>query len=305
MKKLLRTVAAVVTAGLLASCAADPFEQSTGASSTNDSSTITIGTANFPESEIIGTIWASALEAKGYDVAIKSGIGSREVYLKALAEGSVDIVPEYSGNVTQFYLSKTSEELPTGATSADIIEKLKTVLPEEIAAGEPAPAESKDAYRVTREFAEKHKLTTLADLAALESVTVAGNPELKDRPYGAAGLKDIYNVPVKDFLAISDSGGPLTIEALQSGAADIADIYTTSPLFGADLVTLEDPKNMILPQQVLPLLRDSAVAPEVRDVINAINQKLTTERLIEMNERSAGAEKASPKKIAEDFLASV
>ena len=68
-----------------------------------DGQTVTIGTANFPESEIIGQIWAQALRDAGYEVTVKSGIGSREVYLSALEDGSINVVPEYAGNLTQFY----------------------------------------------------------------------------------------------------------------------------------------------------------------------------------------------------------
>ena len=154
--------------------------------------TVSLGTANFPESEIIGQIWAEALRQAGYNVEIKSGIGSREVYLKALEEGTIDIVPEYAGNLTQYY-----GELEQGADADDVRATLTEVLPDDLEAGEFSPAESKDAYRVTRATADQFDLKTIADLDKLDAITVAAPPEFAERPYGPKGLTDVYGIGVR------------------------------------------------------------------------------------------------------------
>ncbi|WJZ03815.1 ABC transporter substrate-binding protein [Corynebacterium freiburgense] len=294
---------------LLTACGHDPLNTPTGSESAATNSTaqngkhITIGTANFPESEIIGQIWAVSLEDAGYDVKVQSGIGSREVYLKALQEGTVDLVPEYSGNLAQYYISEAGhEELKAGADNAEVLAALNKVLPAGLSTGKVAPGESKDSFRVTREFAEQHKLVSLEDLANMEGLRLAGNPELKERPYGPKGLEEVYNIPAVELVPIADSGGPLTVAALNDGAADIADIYTTSPTYGHDLVTLEDPKNLVLPQHVLPLMRGKSIHGEARDIIGAVTERLTTEELQKLNARNVGDEKAEPRTIALDFV---
>lgn len=306
MKIRLTTTLFAVAALALSSCSSgdDPLDTSAAPDAGDD--TITIGTANFPESEIIGQIWAAALEDAGFDVEISSGIGSREVYLKALEEGSVDLVPEYSGNLAQYY----GAELEPGTDPEGVVEKLTDVLPEGLVAGDIADGESKDSYRVTRELADEHNLETLADLGRLDQVRIAANPEFAERPYGPPGLASVYGVPEDriSVVPISDGGGPLTIAAVTEGTAEVADIYTTSPLLDSsgkevDLVTLEDPEQLVLPQNVLPLMRADALPQEALDAINGISDDLSTEALVELNLRNIGEEKAEPPVIARDFVA--
>ncbi|GAB2497829.1 Glycine betaine/carnitine/choline-binding protein OpuCC precursor [Corynebacterium atrinae] len=299
MKKRLAAIAAFALVLTACSSPSDPL-----ATESSDD-VITIGTANFPESEIIGQVWAQALEDAGFQVEVTSAIGSREVYLRALEEGSVDLVPEYAGNLAQFY----GADLPTGATPADVDTALSEVLPEGLSTGNLAEGESKDSYRVTRSLADDRGLTTLADLSKLDQVRIAANPELAERPYGPRGLTSVYNVDASTItmVPISDGGGPLTIAALTSGSADVADIYTTSPLLDSagneiDLVTLDDPEGLVLPQNVLPLMRSGALPDGAVDAINGASALLTTDALVAMNLRNIGKEKAEAPVIAREFL---
>lgn len=296
------SAAAALVLGLAACTNTDPTAAPGGE---NDSDTITIGTANFPESEIIGQIWAEALRDAGFDVEVTSGIGSREVYLSALENGEVDVVPEYSGNLSQFY----NAEVEQGADSPTVYSAAEEVLPETLALAEFSPAESKDSFLVTPETAEEYNLSTLADLQNMDEIVLAGNPELAERPYGPQGLTEVYGVDAEKIRMnpISDGGGPLTVAALLSGEANVADIYTTSPHLDSDgnevdLITLEDPENLILPQNVLPVYRADAIPQEALDVINDVNAELTTDDLTQMNLRNVGEEKAEPQVIARDYL---
>ncbi len=81
------------------------------------SDTITVGSAEFPENEIIAEIYAQALEAKGIKVKKKLNIGAREAYIPALKNGEIDLLPEYSGNLLTYLDPKAT------ATSEDDIEE--------------------------------------------------------------------------------------------------------------------------------------------------------------------------------------
>src|SRR5690349_21146954 len=98
-KTKLTALAAVAALGLaLAGCGSDD-PTSSGSS---DKGTITVGSAAFPENEIIAEIYAQALEAKGVKVKKQLNIGAREAYIKALKDGAIDLVPEYTGNLLAY-----------------------------------------------------------------------------------------------------------------------------------------------------------------------------------------------------------
>lgn len=309
MKKRFSFLAALTaSAVVLVGCTSSDPTSGDGASGDDDTSaeTVIIGTANFPESEIIGQVWAAALEEEGFDVEVNSGIGSREVYTGAIEEGSVHVFPEYIGSLAQYY----DADVSIGADSEEVAAALTDALPESLAISELAPGQNSDSFQVLPDTAEEYDLTTIGDLANIDEIVLASQPETMERPFNPEGLEAVYGVPADsiEINAISDGGGPLTVSALVQGAANVANVYTTTPTYDSDgnrveLVTLEDPEAIILPENVTALYRADDVPAEVLDVINGVNADLTTERLIEFNERNIGEEKADPSVIAVDFIA--
>ncbi|MDO5737188.1 MAG: ABC transporter substrate-binding protein [Propionibacteriaceae bacterium] len=291
-------------AALLAGCSTgDPMSTdptTTSGGETAVATTVTVGSAGFPEAEIIAELYAQALEADGITVERNMQIGAREAYIAALEDGSVDLLPEYTGNLLQFWDADATAQTPE-----DVLTALREAAPADARVLEPSSAENKDSYVVTSEFSSKNSITSLADLAGFDGVLrLAANPELPKRPYGPMGLTEIYGVPAAniDFTPIDDGGGPLTVQALTDGDVDMIDLYSTTPaIVEMNLVVLEDPKNMIVSQQVFPLVSDR-VPDSADERLNAVSAALTTEDLIAMNARNQGDEKASPDTIAMDWL---
>ncbi|MBV9831134.1 MAG: glycine/betaine ABC transporter, partial [Marmoricola sp.] len=123
-------------------------------------SSITVGSANFPENVVLAEIYAGALEAQGAKVERKLNIGSREKYFPALKAGSLDLFPEYTG-VTLQYLSKGATE----TAPDDVYAALGKALPSNLIALDKAAAEDKDAIVVTKQTADKFHLKSIGDLA--------------------------------------------------------------------------------------------------------------------------------------------
>jgi glycine betaine/choline ABC-type transport system substrate-binding protein len=121
---------------------------------------LTVGSANFPENVILAEIYAGALTAQGATVKEKLNIGSREKYFPALKAGSLDLFPEYSGTVLQF-IDKTA----TATSPDDVYAALAKALPPNLIELDKAAAEDKDAIVVTKKTADKFHLKTIADLA--------------------------------------------------------------------------------------------------------------------------------------------
>jgi osmoprotectant transport system substrate-binding protein len=121
---------------------------------------ITVGSANFPENVILADIYADALQAAGATVKKKLNIGSREKYIPGLKDGSIDLIPEYSGVLLQYF-----DKSATATTSTDVFGALPAALPSTLMVLNESAAEDRDAIVVTAATAAKYHLKSIADLA--------------------------------------------------------------------------------------------------------------------------------------------
>jgi osmoprotectant transport system substrate-binding protein len=293
--KFIAGLAAAALGLSMSACGSDPTE---GKKSASD--TITVGSAAFPENEIIAEIYAQALEAGGVKVNKKLNIGAREAYIPALKNGEIDLLPEYSGNLLAYLDPKA-----TATSEADIEDALVDALPDNLDVLDAAKAEDKDSLNVTSEFADKNDIATIADLKKVKDLKLGANPEFKTRPYGIPGLEKVYGITGITFIPIGDSGGPKTLKSLVDGDVDVADIYSTTPSILANkLVTLEDPENLIAAQQVVPLINDEKASDKVQKILDGISAQLTTQDLLDLNSKNQGDDKTAPDVLAKEWLTS-
>lgn len=302
MKNLSRParMAAVGAAALsfmlaVTACGGNP----TAAPSNDPSGAVVVGSANFPESATVAEIYAGALNAAGVKASTKLNIGAREVYIKAVQDGSIDIVPDYSGNLLGFLDPKT-----TAVTPAQVLAALPAAMPPGLSVLNASAAEDKDALVVTAETAAKFNLKTIDDLAKVcDQLTFGAPPEFATRDYGLPGLKAKYNCVPAKFTPISDGGGPLTVKALLNNDIQVADIFTTSPAIPENnLVVLSDPKNNWLAQQVLPVVKTARVNDAATAALNKVSSLLTTADLISLNNQVSGTQKMDPAAAAAAWL---
>ena len=288
-----------VTAALAACSSSNPLD--TGSSSTpTDTKTIIIGSQGFAESDVLAQIYGQVLAANGYKVTYAAGIGSRETFIPALKDGSIDFIPDYAGN-----LLYGADPKATATSTNDIVAALPAALaPLNLAVLAAAPAEDADALVVTPEFAAAHNLKSIADLASIAStITIGANTEFEGRPYGRSGLQSVYGVSGWKFKAIDDYGGPGTLSDLLANNIQVADIYTTTPSIKQNkLVVLQDPKHLIAAQNIIPLLNKAFVTDDLSKLLNAVSAKLTTPELLNLNETGASADKPSPAVVATAWL---
>jgi osmoprotectant transport system substrate-binding protein len=283
--------AAVGVALALSGCASgDPLAPETGSDAPDD--TIVVGSQAYYSNEIIAEIYAQALEDAGFDVERKFQIGQRDAYVPALEAGEVDVFPEYTGNLLQFYDNAT-----TATQSDEVYSELQSALPEGLTVLDMASATDQDSYNVTKQFADENGLISLADLADVSTPLVLGGaPELEERPYGPSGLLDVYGATV-GFEATGDT----TVDALLEGVVNIANVYSADPRIQTEnLVTLEDPDGLFLASNVVPLV-NAELADEVAEVINAVSAELTAEGLVALNVQST-VDQMSSEDIAEQWL---
>jgi osmoprotectant transport system substrate-binding protein len=265
------------------------------------SGSVVIGSANFPENEVLAEVYALALQKKGVKVTTKLNIGAREVYYPQVEKGAISIIPEYNGTLLTVEVDKTSNAKTTAQVNAALAAKL----PSTLTVLNSAPAQDSDSITVTAATAAKYHLKTIADLKPYaSSMVLGGPPEFKTRSDGIAGLKANYGLTFKSFDPL-DTSGPITLSALQSGKVQAADVFTTTPQIVTDkLVSLADPKFNFAAQNVIPLVYKPALTPTISATLNAIDAKLTTQALLQMD-NAVITEKANYTTVAQGFLQSI
>lgn len=305
MKKHLALVAAAAASFALAACSSgNPLASpSAGGSASSGASTavsVVVGSANFPENELLAQIYAQALKAKGVDVSTKLNIGSRETYLPALKNGEINLLPEYTGALAR-YLNKDADISTTEAALAS----LKSALPDTLTVLDPAPAQDNDSITVTRATADQYNLKTIEDLVPhAPQLVLGGPPEWKNRSYGIPGLEKTYGLQFKSFKAL-DTAGPLTVQALKNGQVQAANLFTTDPAIKAnDFVTLTDTKSFFGSQNVIPVITKEKATPEVSAALNAVSAKLDTDTLATLVSKVV-TDKQDADQVAADWLTSV
>jgi osmoprotectant transport system substrate-binding protein len=302
---------AAVTACSSSSSASSPSTSAGSASSSSTASsnplagggssgTVVIGSANFPENEILAEVYALALQAKGVKATTKLNIGAREVYYPQVKNGAITIIPEYNGTL----LSVEVDPKSTAKTTAQVDAELAAKLPSTLTVLSPAEAQDSDSVTVTAATAAKYHLKSIADLKPYaQDLVFGGPPEFKTRTDGLSGLKANYGLTFKGFDPL-DTSGPITLSALTGGKVQAADVFTTTPQIVTDkLVTLTDPKFNFAAQNVIPLVYKPALTPTISSTLNAVDAKLTTAALVQMV-NAAVTDKQNYSTVAQNFLTS-
>ncbi|HEU4736142.1 MAG TPA: glycine betaine ABC transporter substrate-binding protein, partial [Solirubrobacterales bacterium] len=261
---------------------------------------LTIGSKNFPEQEILGEIYAQALKAAGYKVKSDLNLGSETVAHQAVKSGAISGYPEYASTALTSFFGVEPEEVPAGATAA--YEKANAEFEKEgLTAFPPTPFASANAVGTTTKFAEEEGLETVSDLEGKsESMSLYGSPECRQRIDCLAGLEKYYGLKFKSFNPV-DIGLRYTV--LEKGQADLSILFTTDPQLAAEkdkFVILEDDKEVFPAGNVIFVSKKSTVekaGPDYEKTIVDVQEGLTLEVMQELDAR-VELEKETPKAAA-------
>lgn len=299
-----RTTTAIAFAGALllglTACGggSDPMSDADGTSTagagTGGGGAVVVGSADFSESIVLAEIYAGALRHAGVDASTRTSIGSREIYLKALEDGSIQVVPEYTGALALFYDNSFAKTDPN-----EVYDGLKAILPDTFTVLDKSAAEDNDSIVVTAATAQSLDARTLSELKGKEGdLTLGAPPEFKDRAQGIPGLEKAYGLTFKDFIPLR---GQALVQALVNGQVQAANIFSTDPAILVNgFVTIEDDQKLFGSQNVVPLVAADR-ADEVKDALNEVSAKLTTEELTNLL-KETDVDKKDPKAVAADWL---
>jgi osmoprotectant transport system substrate-binding protein len=274
--------AALLVLALVAAACAGEDEPGGGGQQGGAKPSLTVGADNFAESEIVAEMYAQVLENAGYDVSRKFGT-TRETRIPAMETGEIDVAPEYLATLLLFVD-------PTAEVSSDaqaVATDLEPLLQEKgLATLEPSEAVDTNAFVVTQETADTHSLAAVSDLQPVAGeLTLGGPPECPERPFCIPGLKETYDIEFGEFVPL-DAGGPLTIEALDSGEIDVALLFSTqSVILDKGWVLLEDDKGLQAADNITPLWNTESTDEEAEGLLNEVSATLTSDKMLELNGR--------------------
>jgi osmoprotectant transport system substrate-binding protein len=297
------TATSASTAGSTATTAAAATTPVSGGTGTGGK--IVVGSADFPESQLIAQIYGQALDGAGFDVSYQMAIGAREVYYKAIQSGEIDLVPEYTNSLLSYVLRlKDPNALPTAKNVDEQITALGEALPDGLEVLTPSTAEDKDVIACTAEAAQKYNLTDLSSLAAAsKDITIGAPPEFETRsPFGIAGFKEVYGAEFKKFVPLSFAA---VADALSAKQIDCGNLTSTSSVITTGgFVTLEDDKGAVQNEAVLPLVRTAVVTPELEAALANVNKQLNTDVLKQLMVKIE-VDAAAPDVVAQQWLSSL
>lgn len=280
---------------------------------------IRVGSKDFPESIIIGEIYALLLENAGLPVERKLNLGGTVVAQEALLSGDLDLYPEYTGTGLLVVLGASLDDVPGlggtptagAAESSDpstaVYDYVKAQYKEQfdLVWLDQSPMNDTQALAVKADFAQEHNLTTISELVALASsveLVFSAPVDFEERDDGLKGLRATYG----DFPATVNGVAPgIKYQALMDGDANVVLAFSTDAEIGFnDLVVLEDDRNLWPPYHVAPVVRQDALDanPSIADALNAVAQAITTEVQIGLNGQVVGPEEKSPEEVARAFL---
>ena len=225
-KRTILSAMAVTSVLALSACGGGGSDPLSGGGNTGGSegSQVIVGSADFTESQLIGSIYSQALQAAGVDV--EGTVQHRQP--RGVHPGPQGRVhrprPRIHGRAAELSRPKVDRR-DAGSGGGE----LSTQLPSGISMLTPSPAEDKDVVAVTEATADKYKLKTISDLTPVAGELVLGGPpEWKTRVQGVVGLRDVYGLNFKDFVSL-DAGGTLTMTALTNGQIQAGDLFSTDP----------------------------------------------------------------------------
>ncbi|MGV7244816.1 glycine betaine ABC transporter substrate-binding protein [uncultured Caballeronia sp.] len=269
-----------------------------------DAATVTVGGKNFTEQVLLAQITTALLQAKGFNVVKKDGMGST-VLRQAQENGQIDVYWEYTGTSLITY-NKVTEHL----TPAETYTRVKQL---DAAKGivwlDASKANDTYGLAMNRDEAAKLGITTISDLAkalsAGKDLTFACNSEFYARPDGLKPLQQAYGFSFSPAqIKRMDSG--LTYQALKDKQVQVALVFTTDgrvPAF--NFVTLRDDKGFFPAYALTPVIRKATLDanPKLGPILNSISAKLDDKTMARLN-AEVDVSKKSVDDVASEFLKS-
>ena len=263
---------------------------------------LVVGGKNFTEQQIMAAMTTELLEANGFEVDTRAGMGSA-VLREAQENGQIDLYWEYTGTSLITY-NKVEESMSPEET----YETVKELDAEKgLVWLEPSAANNTYAIAMNKDAAGEMGIETISDFANAvnedKGLTFASNAEFYARADGWKPLQEAYDFDMgRSDVKRMDSG--LTYQALKEGQVDSALVFATDGRNKAfDFIVLEDDKGFFPAYALTPVVRQDTLDgnPEIADLLNKLSGSLDDETMASLNAR-VDVEKETIENVASSFL---
>lgn len=263
---------------------------------------IVVGGKNFTEQQLLTSMTAQYLRAKGYDVDTRAGMGSA-VLRSAQENGQVDVYWEYTGTGLIVYNNvKEKLDRQEGYDRVKELDQKKGLV-----WLNPSDANNTYALAMQADEAKALGIETLSDLAATinsgKKLVLASNAEWYARDDGFRPFSKAYGFKLpRDQIKRMDSG--LTYTALKEEEVDLALVFATDGRIPAfNFVILEDDKGFFPDYAITPVVRQDTLSnhPELANQLNQLSAVLDNEVMSRLN-ASVDVEKRDIDDVARSFL---
>ncbi|HKT72956.1 MAG TPA: glycine betaine ABC transporter substrate-binding protein [Steroidobacteraceae bacterium] len=266
-------------------------------SSARASDPIVVGSKIFTEGYLLGEIAAETIEASKPPVPVnrKLGMGSTGILFQALESGAIDVYPDYTGTLAEAIIKQPELKSPRDIQAA--------LAPLGLVISAPLGFNNTYALAVSAQFADRHNIRTISDLARQGSRIRCGfSYEFMDRQDGFRGLAARYRLAL-DPGSVKRMEHSLSYQAIAQGAVDVIDVYSTDAKIGKlDLRVLEDDLHYFPVYQAVWVARRAFVEryPAQWQALRQYEGAIDEERMRELNAR-ADIAKESFSQIAAGF----
>ena len=258
---------------------------------------LTMGSKNLPGAQVLGQVYGQALQKNGYSMSYKENLGSTEVVFAALESGDLDLYPDYLNTVVQFLGGNGGSDVTQVKAELDSLLQSRGIV-----ATTPAPAVDVNGFYVQKKTATKYKLKTVSDLKRVANkLTFGAPPECEQRPLCLGDTEQQkYGLQFKEVKKL-DTGGPVTVKALEDGNIQVAVLFTGSSVIPKDAVLLKDDQGLQGADNPLVLVRQDKYTPELGAAIDKVSAKITTKQYRTMT-LGVQNQKKDPADVAKQFL---
>jgi osmoprotectant transport system substrate-binding protein len=262
---------------------------------------VTVGSKDFTEQFILAELYGQALEAKGFDVTIKSNLGSTSITDGALKKGDIDVYPEYTGTM---YLAVCKLTYQPGLSFTKLYARDQACYRKRgLRLLAPGTFNDGNAIACTKKFVAANKVSKISDLRRVASQTrYATIAEQLTRSDGVPWIKKQYGF---EFGQVKTYDFPLRYKAVQNGNADCVYAFgTDAQISNLKLVVLRDDKRIWAFDRIAPVVRPSWLrgqSPEFAQVLGRINRMLDDATMTALNAK-VDLKKADPSDVAHDWL---